>query len=396
MNDSDISIIEQYYIKVTQLTMFCCVFGIIIGFSTSTICKFFGYMKQLSMEIMIAIDCFIAIPEVLILIKKSKEVIKNKRLNYKVFEQVKIIMLIIIFTNYYIFALIQPSEELWYLAFFLAMIEALFLDVKYTIVVNTGLTISIIIVCILQPLEMPGKYMLWQDIFIRGAMSTLIMLLIFVLVYCAGGILLKLKEEKQNWLMEYLKLVESNNVKVREIKHNLNNQIIVLQSMINADNIEKANKYINKMLDNTHKLSSKTYCENIIINSILNSKINYANSYNINCNVNVKIFENIKIEEDDLGVIIGNLLDNAIEANLFLKDKKRKIDISIYNKNNSIVINIKNTKDKKMLEENTWKSDKKNHGIGLNSVKKLVNKYNGAIANEDKGDFYEVNIIIWQ
>ena len=92
-------------------------------------------------------------------------------------------MLIIIFTNYYIFALIQPSEELWYLAFFLAMIEALFLDVKYTIVVNTGLTISIIIVCILQPLEMPGKYMLWQDIFIRGARSTLIMLLISIIQF---------------------------------------------------------------------------------------------------------------------------------------------------------------------------------------------------------------------
>ena len=60
----------------------------------------------------------------------------------------------------------------------------------------------------------------------------------------------------------------------------------------------------------------------------------------------------------------------------------------MYSKNNSIVVNIKSTK--------AWKFDNQNHGVGLKMVNKLVNKYNWSMGNEDKGNFYEVNIIIWQ
>ena len=48
-----------------------------------------------------------------------------------------------------------------------------------------------------------------------------------------------------------------------------------------------------------------------------------------------------------------------------------------------------------MRKEITWKSDKENHGIGLKSVKNLLNKYNGFMKNEDKGDYYEAEIMLW-
>ena len=44
---------------------------------------------------------------------------------------------------------------------------------------------------------------------------------------------------------------------------------------------------------------------------------------------------------------------------------------------------------------NTWKRDKENHGLGLQSVRKIVDKYNGIITCEDKNTFYEVNLIMW-
>ncbi|UZT06167.1 GHKL domain-containing protein [Clostridium sp. LQ25] len=101
------------------------------------------------------------------------------------------------------------------------------------------------------------------------------------------------------------------------------------------------------------------------------------------------------INSEDLGTILGNLLDNAIEACYFVEDGERKIDLNIYNRNNSIIISIINTKKHEESLEKTWKSDKLNHGIGLKSVKKLVDKYNGAMNDEDKGEIYEVNIILW-
>jgi len=396
MKVDEISILEQYRIKVTRLTIFCCIFGIIIGFAISTTCKFCGYMKNISIQMMIMIDLFIAVPEVFILMKKSKEVITRGRLNQQVFSQVKNIMLIIIFVNYYIFNLIQASKELWYLAFFLAMIEALFLDVKYTIVVNTGLTISIIIICILQPAEMPDKTMFLQEIFIRGAMSILIMMLIAIMVYCAGKILLSLKEEHERFIIDYLEKVEENQRQVREVKHNLNNQIIVLQSIIDKNDIKEANIFINKLINNTKSLNVGIYTENIAINSVLNYKVNDSKKYNINWNIEVQASNNIQIEHGDLGIIIGNLIDNAIEAcSLLENEKKRYIDFYVYSKNSNIHIYIKNSKNNYLIKGETWKKDRKRHGIGLKSVKKILDKYNGFMSNKDIGDDYEVDIMLW-
>lgn len=396
MEYTDISIIEQYYIKVSKFIMFICMIAVIIGCVTCTTLNFYEYALGVPTMRMLLADVFLGFPEVIALLKKSREVVVDGRLNKKVFKQVKGIVFFVLFANYYMFTLIQQTKELWYLAFFMAMLGALFLDVKYSIVVNTGLVISIVIICVVQPIEMPEKNMFIQEVILRSIMVMLIMTTLSTIVYFAGKILLNLKEEKEQFVLEYLKAVEKNQEEVREIKHNLNNKIIVLQSIIDRNDIKEASEYINKMIDNTKKLNEKMYCENIILNAILNSKINSTKNYNIQWNINVNVSNHIEIQDDDLGVIMGNLLDNAIEANLFVEAGKRKIDVNIYNKNNSVVINIKNTKNKKRCEEITWKTDKKNHGIGLNSVKRLINKYNGAIGNEDKGDFYEVNIIIWQ
>lgn len=395
IENKKISIIEQYHIKIVRLTIFCCIFGIILGFIISTVCKLSGYMEIISIKMMLVIDLFVAIPEVLILAQKSKEVVNNGRLDYIIFKQVKIIMLLIIFVNYYIFVLIQPSEELWYLAFFLAMIEALFLDVKYTMVVNIGLTISIVVVCLLQPLERPGKYMLWQDIFIRGTISTLVMVLIFMIVYCAGNILLRLKEEKEQYLFKYLENVEENQNQIREIKHNLRNQVIALKSIISDKNFEEADRFIGNMISGTENLSLITYTDNIVVNSIINYKMNEAKKFNIKWNVEIQLSKNVSIKSEDLGTILGNLLDNAIEACYLVKYGERKIDLNIYNRNNSIIISIINTKIYGINLEKTWKADKSNHGIGLRSVRKLVAKYNGAMSNEYRGELYEINIILW-
>lgn len=396
MKFNEITILEQYYMKVTRLIMFCCIFGIIIVFTICTIFDFYEYTDKLTKQFIIMADLFIAIPELIILIKKSREIVKDGRLNERVFKQIKAIMFIIIFVNYYVFTLIQTSKELWYLAFFLAMIEALFLDIRYTIFVNTGLTISIIVICILRPVEMPANSMFLQEIFIRGALSSLIMIIIAIIVYCAGNILVNLKEERERWILEYLESVEENQRKIREVKHNLNNQIIVLQSIINQNNIEEANIFINKLLNNTKNLNSGIYANNIAINSILNYKIKQAEKYNIDWSINAQVSDNIKIEHGDLGIIIGNLLDNAIEACCLMEKKeKRFIDVKVHSKNNNIHIYIKNSKNNWLIKEKTWKEDKKNHGIGIKSIKKIIGKYNGFMENKDCGEYYEVSIMLW-
>lgn len=89
----------------------------------------------------------------------------------------------------------------------------------------------------------------------------------------------------------------------------------------------------------------------------------------------------------DLFVIISNLIDNAIEAETKLEHIQKEIIIYIYTENNQIGVIIRNRIDSSVLKKNpnykTEKSDHKNHGIGLQSVRYYIEKNNGLI------DFFE-------
>lgn len=106
---------------------------------------------------------------------------------------------------------------------------------------------------------------------------------------------------------------------------------------------------------------------------------------------------------DDMDVcsLIGNILDNAIEASQELLDtKKPSISIKIGNINNFIIIKTRNeciSCSRKKLKENifeTTKDIKKMHGIGLSSVKKVVEKYDGHCEFDMEGEVFTAEILI--
>lgn len=394
-NNEEISILEQYHMKAIKIFVICGIIGIITGFSILNITNCINDNSKMSNNQLIIIDLFVVIPELVILTIQLKRLIYKGKLNKNMFNQIKVISGIITVVNFYILTLFTPSKEVWCSAFFLAMIQSLYLSISKVITLNIIITASIIVIYFLQKSEEVSEYLFFQELIIRIIMTILIMLIITINVYCSGKILLNLKEEKERWLAQYLKNVEENQNQIREIKHNLKNQAIILKSIINEKNFEEADRFIDNMISGTENLNLITYTENIAINSIINYKVDESRKFNIKWNIDVQLDKNININIEDLETILGNLLDNAIEACYLVEDCERKIDFKIYNRKNSIIICIINTKNMKKSLEKTWKSDKLNHGIGLKSVKKLVDRYNGAMKNEDKGKIYEVNIILW-
>ena len=97
----------------------------------------------------------------------------------------------------------------------------------------------------------------------------------------------------------------------------------------------------------------------------------------------------MNIDYGDMGVLFGNLLDNAIEANQGVDRKKRWINVSSYI---LLIINIKNSKIRGSRRK---KKGYLNHGIGLNSVKQIVEKFNGIVEVQDFGEMYEVSAILY-
>ena len=116
-----------------------------------------------------------------------------------------------------------------------------------------------------------------------------------------------------------------------------------------------------------------------------------ATKKNIKCYVSVAIPQKLKINYGDVGILLGNLLDNAIEA--CEKTKESFIDLKIKYVKNTIFISISNSKNSEKVNiESTSKEDKENHGYGIYNIRNIVRQYGGFIEFHDRGNVFEISL----
>ena len=135
-----------------------------------------------------------------------------------------------------------------------------------------------------------------------------------------------------------------------------------------------------------------------MVDGLINYKIPYMKSLNIGFRAEVTIPFDLRFPEDNLCIIIGNLLDNAIEGTQKIKESKRQIYLEMMLKKDNLFILIKNPCIEKSLRKKgsyflTTKNDE-DHGMGLLSVKRAVEECQGSLyINVEKGIF-QVSVML--
>lgn len=172
---------------------------------------------------------------------------------------------------------------------------------------------------------------------------------------------------------------------VRSIRHDLKQHFQVALTMLHSGKINEAVDYMEKYNDTVlDGISNKVFCDNDVVNYIINSKSKICSDRHI------KIYFYIANEipefsDLDLCVLLGNALDNAIEG--VSGDGNNEIYLELRNVDNFFMISVKNTIINSVLEDNpnliSTKNEKEVHGLGILSMKEVVQKYNGSI------EFYE-------
>ena len=141
------------------------------------------------------------------------------------------------------------------------------------------------------------------------------------------------------------------------------------------------------------------YSDRILwIDSVINYKLSQAEKQGCNIQTEISLPDIIHIEDDDLVVVIGNLLDNAMEAVRELKENKY-IQVKIKYDRECLVVKIVNSFDGKIMIKRgkiqTRKENREFHGIGLQSVKNVVDKYQGDLQYEYKDNRFSVVVLIY-
>lgn len=172
---------------------------------------------------------------------------------------------------------------------------------------------------------------------------------------------------------------------VRSIRHDLKQHFQVALTMLHSGKINEAVDYMEKYNDTVlDGISNKVFCDNDVVNYIINSKSKICSDRHIK--IYIYIANEIPEFSDlDLCVLLGNALDNAIEG--VSGDGNNEIYLELRNVDNFFVISVKNTITNSVLEDNpnliSTKNEKEVHGLGILSMKEVVQKYNGSI------EFYE-------
>ncbi len=164
---------------------------------------------------------------------------------------------------------------------------------------------------------------------------------------------------------------------VKKFKHDYNNFQIGLQAYLDNNDMTGACKYLKDLREKSNNSDGVIETGNIALDAILSTKIPIAESKGIIVNTKIQIPEEMSVEPIDMCIIFGNALDNAIEACERVETADKRITITIICKDEAVLCKVVNTAPKpenSMLD--TSKSDKQNHGFGLENIKTALLKYN--------------------
>lgn len=187
---------------------------------------------------------------------------------------------------------------------------------------------------------------------------------------------LKLLKDNINEQTKHYVNLQSSHEEIRQLRHNLRSICIGTIAELKSGKIENAILELQNSIDITERSSKAIDTGHPSIDAIVENKLNKCDELKISTNISYQYTEPITINEIEIAVIIGNILDNAIEACQKVTDINKEIWGSITVDKQNIIINIKNTAESSNNLK-TSKADKKSHGYGLKSMTHIAKKYNG-------------------
>lgn len=168
----------------------------------------------------------------------------------------------------------------------------------------------------------------------------------------------------------------------REYRHDMRHHFTVIEGLAKQGDCGEIIEYTSNLSGSLGKLESMSYCKNPEINAVLSEYIGRAESAGCKITRRIVLPEMLPFAENDVCIVLANAIDNAINACSELPEEERYINISAdYRDGHRLLVTTENPCSHSIeFDENDLpvigkRSDE--HGIGLRSVKRIVEKYNG-------------------
>ena len=213
------------------------------------------------------------------------------------------------------------------------------------------------------------------------------------------------KEERDN-LLHYIDLqeteqqnVDSYNRNISKIRHDIKNYMIGISSLINQGKYDIALDEINKVSSEVVKKYDKVSTCDSVLNHILNAKLWIMNEKNISLKRKLYIMDELTMSAGELSVLLGNVLDNAIEYVESHKGVEQLIRMDMNFDRGILMVRVQNRVENEIIipEDMIIKTTKadKGHGLGMKSIKEICDRYSGKFDVKcESGNFTVIMMMI--
>lgn len=233
-----------------------------------------------------------------------------------------------------------------------------------------------------------------------------ILIINFMVFFLFDRVSLLYKEQRESALIkqqnEYyvnqLLLTEDMHKASGKLRHDIKNHLLTINSYLDESNIDEAQKHISSIIGSYQSKAEIVHTGFPAIDGLLNSKLQPASEAGITINVKASLPSDFCLSSFDLTVILGNLIDNALQA-VSIVEKEKFIDFRMDCSKGMLIMKMSNPFAADIKKENgkivTSKSNKEKHGFGLKNVDEVLEKYNGTSKIDEHNNIFTITIALY-
>lgn len=203
--------------------------------------------------------------------------------------------------------------------------------------------------------------------------------------------ILKMQLHEQERLIE---ATEKDHQDMRKFRHDVKRYFTNYLYLLEAGDVDIVKEEMRKTLDQKLSVNQRIYTSSVILNAVINEKMTACEKQGIPLYVNIQL--PVNIESMELAIVLSNLLDNAMEAELTEPQKGIWLHIKVIDTMVNLI--VENRIKKSILENNphlhTTKEDKQKHGMGIRIVREIVHQFQGFFDVEEDEEKFIVHVMI--
>lgn len=266
-----------------------------------------------------------------------------------------------------------------------------------------NLPLLIVPLCSILILIFVGLFDARKEITLIG-LSIGLLIINFLILYLYNMLLRVFARKYENEILEQrmqeyenqLSIIAESDERVASLRHDLKHHLCELSVMAEQNKASDMKEYLHDMIDFLQNPKEIMATGNREVDSLLNFWLGKAKRSLRQVKAEVKIPEELS-DTFDVNTVLGNLLENAIEA--ASQTEEQSLEISVRYDRGFLQINMKNScPDNLQKQDNgyaTTKKDKKHHGLGLKNVKRIVDKYHGELELREQESTFFTNVVLF-